>query len=127
MPTLTGINYRLSIQSSVKSLLEGVSDPMFMAPHVTFPAPSPVNIAHVTYTVELVRSANLGCMVVTVTCLVPSIVKTTDVTERMEHVLHVKPDGQGNAVKQNVQMDGTVSTVASNAQDIVETTRPVIT
>lgn len=30
-------------------------------------------------------------------------------------------------IKQNVQMDGTVSTVADNAQDIVEKTFPVIT
>lgn len=43
---------------------------------------------------------NLGCMAVTVICLVPPIVKTTGVTERMEHVFHVKPDGQRNTVKQ---------------------------
>lgn len=53
---------------------------MFMTPTVTFPVPSPVKIAHVTYKVELVWSVNLGCMAATVTCLVPPIVKTTDVT-----------------------------------------------
>lgn len=71
-----------------------------MAPHVTFPAPSPVEITHVTFEVENVLGVDLRCMVVTVTCLVPPIVKTTDVTERMEHVLHVNPDGQGYTVKQ---------------------------
>lgn len=100
---------------------------MFMAPRVTFPAPSLVKITHVTYKVELVWSVNLGCMAVTVICLVPPIVKTTGVTERMEHVFHVKPDGQGYTVKQNVQMEGTMSTVASNAQNIVKTVLPVIT
>lgn len=73
---------------------------MFMAPHVTFPAPSPVEITHVTFEVEHVLCVNLGCMAVTVICLVPPIVKTTFVTKRMEHVLHVNPDGQGNTVKQ---------------------------
>lgn len=73
---------------------------MFMAPHVTFPAPSPVEITHVTFEVEHVLGVHLGCMAVTVICLVPPIVKTTFVTKRMEHVLHVNPDGQGNTVKQ---------------------------
>lgn len=59
---------------------------MFMAPPVTFPAPSPVKIAHVTYKVEHVWSVNLGFTAVSVTYLVPLIVKTTYVTERMENV-----------------------------------------
>lgn len=67
---------------------------------MTIPAPSPVKEAHVTYTVELVWIANLGSMVVTVICRVPKIVKTTGVTERMVHVLHVNPDGQDYTVKQ---------------------------
>lgn len=71
-----------------------------MALRVTFPVLSPVEIEYVTYSVELVWSANMGCMVVTVICLVPPIVKTTGVTERMVHVLHVNPDGQEYTVKQ---------------------------
>lgn len=71
-----------------------------MVPSVTFPAPSPVEIAHVTFEVEDVLGVNLGCMVVTVISLVPPIVKTTGVTERMVHVLHVNLDGQDYTVKQ---------------------------
>lgn len=57
-----------------------------MAPPVTFLAPSPVKIAHVTYKLEHVWNVNLRCMAATVTYLVLRIVKTTGVTERMEHV-----------------------------------------
>lgn len=71
-----------------------------MALPVTFLAPSPVKIAHVTYKLEHVWSVNLGCMAVTVTYLVPPIVKTTGVTERMEHVLHVNLVGLEYTVKQ---------------------------
>lgn len=73
----------------MKSLLKDVKDPVFMEPGVTFPAPSPVKIAHVTYQAVDVLGVNLGCMAVTVTYLVRPIVKTTGVTKRMGHVLHV--------------------------------------
>lgn len=71
-----------------------------MAPRVTFCAPSPVKIAHVTYKVEHVWSVNLGYMAVTVTCRVPLTVKTTHVTDRMEHALHVNLVGMEFIVKQ---------------------------
>lgn len=57
-----------------------------MALPVTFLGLLPVKIAHATYKLELVLSVNLGCMAVTVIYRVPPIVKTTGVTERMEHV-----------------------------------------
>lgn len=73
---------------------------MFMVLRVTFPAPSPVKITHVTYKMVDVWGVNLGCMAVTVIYLVQPIVKTTGVTETMEHVLHVNQDGLEYTVKQ---------------------------
>lgn len=111
----------------MKSLLKDAKSPVFMAPLVTFSAPSPVKIAHATYKMENVWDVNLGYMAVTVIYRVPSTVKTTRVTHRMEHVIHVNLDGQEYTVKQNVLRGGTVSTVAKHAHDIVETARYVIT
>lgn len=98
-----------------------------MATRVTLRAPSPVKTANVTYKMEHVWSVNLEYMAVTVIYRVPSTAIRTRVTDRMEHALHVNLDGLEYTVKQNVQMGGTVSTVAKNAQDIVETVLHVIT
>lgn len=65
-----------------------------MAPLVTFSAPSPVKIAHVTYKMENVWDVNRGYMAVTVIYRVLPTVKTTRVIHRMEHVIHVNLDGQ---------------------------------
>lgn len=73
---------------------------MFIALRVTFPAPSPVKIAHVTYKMVNVLDVNLGYMAVTVIYRVPPTVRTTRVTERMEHVLHVNQDGLEYTAKQ---------------------------
>lgn len=80
--------------------IQGVKNPVFMAPPVTFLAPSPVKKAHVTYKVEHVWSVKLVCMAITVIKCVPQTVRTTDVVHRMEHVLHVNLDGLEHTVKQ---------------------------
>lgn len=71
-----------------------------MAPLVTFSAPLPVKIVHVTYRMENVWDVNLGYMAVTAIYRVLPTVKTTRVTHRMEHVIHVNLDGQEYTVKQ---------------------------
>lgn len=98
-----------------------------MAPLVTFSAPSLVKTAHVIYKMENVWDVNLEYMADTVIYRVPPTVKTIRVTHKMEHVIHVNLDGQEYTVKQNVLRGGTVSTVAKNAHDIVETALYVIT
>lgn len=127
LSTLTDINYLQCLQSSVKSLLKDAESPVFTAPLVTFSAPSPVKIGHVTYKMENVWNVNLGYMAVTVIYRVPPTVKTIRVTHGMEHVIHVNLDGQEYTVKQNVLRGGTVSTVAKHAHDIVEAALYVIT
>lgn len=71
-----------------------------MALRVTFRAPPPVKIIHVTYKVGYVWCVNPGYMAVTVIYPVPSTVMTTRVTGRMEHALHVNLDGLEYTVKQ---------------------------
>lgn len=71
-----------------------------MAPLVTFSAPAPVKIVHVTYKMENVWDVNLGYMAVTVIYRVLPTVKTTRVIHRMDHVIHVNLDGQEYTVKQ---------------------------
>lgn len=71
-----------------------------MAPLVTFSAPSPVKIVHVTYKMENVWDVNLGYMAVTVIYRVLPTVKTTRAIHRMDHVIHVNLDGQEYTVKQ---------------------------
>lgn len=80
--------------------IQDAESPVFMAPLVTFSAPSPVKIVHVTYKMENVLNVNLGYMAVTVMYRVPPTVKTIRVTHRMEHVIHVNLDGQESIVKQ---------------------------
>lgn len=75
-----------------------------MEPRVTFPAPTPVKLAHVTYKTVDVLGVNLGCMAVTVTYLVRPIVKTTGVTKRMGHVLRVNLVGLEYTVKQVINI-----------------------
>lgn len=98
-----------------------------MATRVTLCALSPVKIIYVTYKMEHAWSVNLEYMVVTALSFVPPPVMTTRVIDRMVHALHVNLVGLGYTVKQNVQMGGTVSTVATNAQCVVEPTLHVIT
>lgn len=71
-----------------------------MVPLVTISAPSPVKIAHVKYKMENVWDVNLGYMAVTAIYRVLPTVKTTSVTHRMEHVIHVNLDGLEYTVKQ---------------------------
>lgn len=72
-----------------------------MAVSVIFRVPSPVQIIiHAIYKVENAWSVNTGCMAVTVTCRVQQTVKTTYVTYRMEHALHVSQDGPVCIVEQ---------------------------
>lgn len=74
--------------------IQDAKSPVFMAPLVTFSAPSPVKTGHVTYNMENVWDVNLGYMAVTVIYRVLPTVKTTRVIHRMEHVIHVNLDGQ---------------------------------
>lgn len=71
-----------------------------MVPRVTFCAPSPVKIIHVTYKLEHVWSVSMDYMAVTVIYRVPPTVMTVYVKERMEHALHVNQDGLENIVTQ---------------------------
>lgn len=80
--------------------IQDAKSPVFMAPLVTFSAPSPVKIVHVTYKMENVWNVNLEYLAVTVIYRVLPTVKTTRVTHGMEHVIHVNLDGQEFTVKQ---------------------------
>lgn len=80
--------------------IQDAESPVFMALLVTFSAPSPVKIGHVTYKMENVWNVNLRYMAVTVIYRVPPTVKTIRVTHGMEHVIHVNLDGQDYTVKQ---------------------------
>lgn len=71
-----------------------------MVSRVTFRAPSPVKTMHATSKVGHVWSVNLGYMAVTVIYRVQPTVRTTLVTERMEHALHVNLDGLEYTVTQ---------------------------
>lgn len=66
-------------------------------------------------------------MVVNVTPLALQTVRKTSVTYRMDRVLTVILDGLEHIVKHDVEREGMVKTVVTNAQDIVEIGILVIT
>lgn len=67
---------------------------------MTFRAPSAAEIAYATYNVVNVLSVDIRYMAVIVIYRVPTTVKTTRVTHKMEHVIHVNLDGLDYTVKQ---------------------------
>lgn len=76
---------------------------------------------------EHVWIVNKEYMVATVTCRAPLTVKTTIVICKMDHALPVCQDGPECIVKQNVERDGMVLTVATSVRNNAETAVSVIT